>query len=190
MVSRIPGHISSSLMTKRDGVKLLTPTSNAYQRWEDAVHKSGGKLQPVNQYSGYRSESIVNQMRQYKNERKFGIGEGNSRLIAAGTGSPHCRAIAIDIAVSGISLDRAAEIGYKFGFSRPLLHIPGEANHFVHDGKTATTSIREEVVELVRAIFENRHENLSVASKILWTNRIVKDPAQADVLRKKLDARK
>jgi len=77
--------------------------------------------------------------------------------------------------------------GHKYGAWREF--GAADPNHFRWDLVTKAGTPREEAVQLVEDICEHRGIKLSSINKVLWVSRIMKNPAQANVLRKKLDKR-
>jgi len=163
------------------GVRLDERAINQFLNAATAAAKDGVHLSIVMPAGADRPVAMERDMA--KRRAVYNISTSSTVKLAAPGNTSH-DGDATDLA-SGV--DWLIKNGKKYGAWREF--GSADPNHFRWDLVTNAKAPREEVVELVRAIFANRHIKLTAASKILWTNRIIRNPAQANVLRKKLDKR-
>lgn len=119
------------------GVSLLKATANAAERLVTAAKRDGVKIDIFLPAGGYRSYWMQGDMKNPSKRAKYNISSDfNLNLLSAPGSSPHGTGNAVDFRGGSGWLQKNA---HKFGFSWPLRER--DPNHWVHDGKTASSPI-------------------------------------------------
>lgn len=135
------GYLPSTLLVRvQSGILLSAPTSVA---WEQLVRAARTSLKRnisiATPAGGYRTFAVQRVMQQVSrsgtlSEKRFwGLSTSSKASLADPGSSSHGYGICVD--VIGTPMDAAfVTLAKRYGFFRPL---PGDPNHFQHDGITA-----------------------------------------------------
>lgn len=131
---------AAALVTAQTGIRLSAPTSIAWEQLRTAARTSLKRnIRIATPAGGYRSFAVQRTMQQvskngtFAEKRFWGLSTSSTASLAAPGNSDHGLGICVDIV--GTVIDTAfVTLARRFGFTRPL---PGDPNHFQHDGRTA-----------------------------------------------------